>query len=89
MPRLIKKEKPANKTPQKKSPKHLTAKQIVRRHMKNDNDVITEDDLKNVKIETCIPGEIKNDLPATTDKGRSKDEGKDHPVITSWDVIKE
>lgn len=89
MPRLSKETKPANKTPQKKPSKHLTAKQIVRRHMKNNNDVITEDDLKNVKIETCIPGEIKKDLPATVDKDRPKDEGKDHPVITSWDVIKE
>ncbi len=63
-----------------------TASQIVRRHIRDKNDVITEEDIKNVKIDFSIPTEEPLTIP---DKEHPKDVGKDHPYITPWDVLSE
>jgi len=83
--------KPPQKKVQKKtSPEGLTPKQIVKRHIENKNDVITEDDIKNVKLDSSLQGDEAHqplEFPADTD--RPKDEDKDNKRSTPWDVISE
>jgi hypothetical protein len=65
-------------------------KERVRRHIRNRNDVITDDDIKNVKIDLSIPhAPGEEPLPIPDDKQRPKDEDKDHTYITPWDVLDE
>lgn len=83
-----KKEKPANKVQKKSSSKVLTAKQIVKRHIQDENDIITEDDMTNVKIDSSLPKDKAHQpLPITADTERPKDEDKDNTTTTPWDVI--
>ena len=72
----------------RKSTNPLTTKQIIRRHIVIEDDVITENDIKYVKIETCIPAKIEKNLPTTPVEELAKDEAQDHPVVNPWDVIK-
>ena len=83
--------KPAEKTPAR-SPKKKgnTAKDLVNRHIKNEKDVITEEEFKEMLIETGLPddeGSEPLDIPAQ--KARPKDEEKDNTTLTPWDVISE
>lgn len=84
-------DKGVEKIPQKKGAKGKTAKQIVNRHISNKDDVITEEEFKNLEVgvgenatsdTTHIPLEISND------HDRPKDEEKDAKIKTPWDVIK-
>lgn len=67
-----------------------TAQEIVNRHVHDKNDVITEEDFKNVNINA---GDLNDTslqpLQIPNDAERPKDEQKDHKVITPWDVISE
>ncbi len=65
----------------------MTAKEIVKRHLKDKNDIITEEDMKNIQIETGLAGEEPLKIPNTTK--RPKDEDKDNQYITPWDTISE
>ena len=77
-------------TGKKPSSKGLTAKQIVSRHIQNKNDVITEDDMMNVTIDSSLPKDKAHQpLPITADTERPKDEDKDNRTTTPWDVISE
>ena len=70
------------------TPGGKTSKEIVKRHLKNKNDKISEDDLKNLKIDTSIPKDKAHEpLPITSNKDRPKDAEKDNTIITPWDVI--
>ena len=67
-----------------------TAKQIVTRHILDKNDVITEEEFKNLNIGIDVfddtappPLEISNDTE------RPKDEDKDPAIIIPWDLINE
>ena len=78
----------------KKSPKSTvvgkTAKEIVKRHLSDKNDKITEDDLKHVKIDLSIPKDrAHKPLPIKKAKERPKDSEKDNITLTPWDVISE
>ena len=78
----------------KKSPKSTvigkTAKEIVKRHLSDKNDKITEDDLKHVKIDLSIPKDSAHKpLPIKETKERPKDSEKDNTTLTPWDVISE
>lgn len=75
--------------PQPVSKKGKTAKQIMARHLKDKNDVITEDELKELDVRADVYNDTAHDpLPLDNDPERPKDESKDHNIITAWDVIK-
>lgn len=84
-----KNKKPGVNTGKKSSPRGLTAKQIVNRHIQNKNDIITEDDMMNVTIDSSLPtDEAHQPLSISADTERPKDEDKDNNSTTPWDVIK-
>ena len=86
-------------TPQKKQAKSKntkttskghTAEEIVKRHLSDIDDKITDDDLKYVKIDLSIPKDkAHKPLPIKKNKARPKDSEKDNETITPWDVISE
>ena len=77
-------------TGKKSTSKGLTAKQIVNRHIQNKNDIITEDDMRNVTIGPSLPAdEALQPLLISPDSERPKDEDKDNKTATPWDVISE
>ena len=85
-----KNKQPATKSVKKPSSKGLTAKQIVKRHIKDKNDVITEDDMTNVRIVSSLPKDKAHQpLPISAKSERPKDEDKDNKIATPWDVISE
>ncbi|MDQ6609778.1 MAG: hypothetical protein M3Y85_08160 [Bacteroidota bacterium] len=63
---------------------------IVRRHLENKNDTITEDDIRNVRIGmTPPPDELtENATEQLLDKNDDLKEQSDNPV-TPWDTINE
>jgi len=65
-----------------------TPKQIISKHIRDKNDIITEEDFKNLNISI----EVSNDttgqpLELPDNNERPKDEDKDPAVVTPWDVI--
>jgi len=87
MAKQAKENKTVENTSQLSAGSKKTAKEIVKRHLKDKNDIITEEDIKNIKIETGLAGEEPLDIPNKTN--RPKDEDKDHKYTTPWDVISE
>lgn len=87
---LIGETKKGKDNKQKSIPRGKTAKEIVKRHLSNKNDKITEDDLKHLRIDLSIPKD-KAHQPLKIKKGkeRPKDEEKDNMTLTPWDVISE
>ena len=70
--------------------KNKTAKEIVKRHLSDRHDKITDDDLRNLKIDLSIPEDKAHEpLPIKKGKDRPKDVEKDNTIITPWDVINE
>ncbi len=67
-----------------------TAQEIVNKHVHDKNDVITEEDFKNLDIDATDSNDtLLQPLQIPNDTERPKDEQKDHKVITPWDVINE
>ena len=65
-----------------------TPKQVVRKHIQDKNDVITDEDFKNLNISNNISNDAAHQvLEIPDDKQRPKDEDKDPVVVTPWDVI--
>jgi len=96
MSKAIKKSPPQGekKQPRKNSPKSSvkgkTAKEIVKRHLSDKNDKITEEDMKNVRIDLSIPRDkAHKPLPIKEGKERPKDSEKDNTILTPWDVVSE
>ena len=87
---LIGENKKRSHSKQKSTSKGKTSKEIVKRHLSDENDKITEDDLKHLKIDLSIPKD-KAHRPLKIKKGkeRPKDEEKDNTTLTPWDVISE
>jgi hypothetical protein len=82
--------KNVDKIPQKMPRKRKTAKQLVTQHLKDPNHVITDQDLQNVNIESSVSSDTTHDpLTIPESHERPKDEGKDHPIATPWDVLKD
>jgi hypothetical protein len=76
--------------PQKNIQKGKTSAEIVKRHLSDKDDKITEDDLKNLHIDLSLPGdEAHEPLPIKKNKQRPKDSEKDKDTLTPWDVISE
>ena len=81
-------KKNVDKNPQRKVKKDKSAKELVDKHMSDEDHIISEEDLKNVTIDTTTEGETAHkplDIPADDD--RPKDEDKDHRFKTPWDVL--
>ena len=67
-----------------------TSKEIVKRHFSDENDKITEDDFKNLKIDLSLPEDKAYEpLQIPPGKERPKDADKDNIATTPWDVISE
>lgn len=83
--------RPATKTPAPATTKKgKTAKELVSRHIRNEKDVITEEEFKEMVIETGLPDEEGTEpLEIPAQKNRPKDEEKDNATMTPWDVISE
>jgi hypothetical protein len=74
----------------KSTSKGKTAKEIVKRHLSNKDDKITDDDLRHLKIDLSVPKDrAHKPLPIKKDKKRPKDSEKDNSTLTPWDVISE
>lgn len=78
------------KSGRKSIAKGKTAKEIVKRHLSDENDKITDDDLRHLRIDLSIPKDkAHKPLPVKRDKKRPKDSEKDNATLTPWDVISE
>ena len=90
-------QKPAAKSANNKSVENLpqksrsngkTTKQIMSRHIKDKNDVITEEEFKNLNIETDLHKDTAHEEIIIPDNpNHPKDEDKDPKIVTPWDVI--
>jgi hypothetical protein len=79
-----------NKNIQKQRAKGKTAKEIVKRHLSDKDDKITNEDFENLKIDLSLPKDKAHEpLPIKNDKERPKDADKDNTITTPWDVISE
>ena len=79
-----------NKNKRKQETNEKTANEIVKRHLSNKDDKITNEDLKNLKIDMSLPKDKAHEpLPIKNDKERPKDADKDNTITTPWDVISE
>ena len=79
----------ASKTSTSKGKK---AKDIMAKHISDKNDVISEEDFKNLDVnadtsdESFVPVELNE---KGKDSNRPKDEDKDPKMVTPWDTISE
>jgi len=79
-----------NKNKREQKTHGKTAKEIVKRHLSNKDDKITNEDLENLKIDLSLPKDKAHEpLPIKNDKERPKDADKDNTITTPWDVISE
>lgn len=82
------KKKSGDKIPQKSGSKGKTAKQVMNKHIKDKNDVISEEDFKNLNVGTEVSNDTAHEpLEISDDHDRPKDEDKDPKIVTPWDVI--
>ena len=62
----------------------------MQRHMSNEKDVITDEDLKNLDLDTSLQSDVAHEpLELKENPNRPKDESKDHHIKTPWDVLDE
>jgi hypothetical protein len=67
-----------------------TAKEIVKRHLSDENDKITQEDFETLKIDLSLPKDrASKPLKIQPGKKRPKDADKDNSIATPWDVISE
>ena len=79
-----------NKNKQKQKTHGKTASEIVKRHLSDKEDKITNEDFENLKIDLSLPKDKAHEpLPIKKDKERPKDADKDNTITTPWDVISE
>jgi len=79
---------PQTPAPDKKKRKRFTAKERVNQHIQDKNDVITEEDMKDVHLDLGVPKDHAHQpLPIPNKDERPHDEDKDHKNVTPWDVI--
>lgn len=83
--------KTGEKASRKKTSRGKTPKQIMSRHIKDKNDVITDEEFKNLELDLDKPGSTETSHTPTIpdDDDRPKDEDKDHKIKTPWDVLGE
>jgi hypothetical protein len=71
----------------KNTGKGKTPHEITNKHVKDKNDVISDEDFSNMQVGADLrqPDEKPLELP----KNHPKDEDKDPKIITPWDVLKD
>jgi len=72
-----------------KKPKGKTAKEIIAKHITDKNDVISDEDFKNLYLDLENAEERIEPLPLKENKERPKDEEKDPKINTPWKLIEE
>ncbi|MDZ4795503.1 MAG: hypothetical protein SGI83_14575 [Bacteroidota bacterium] len=81
-------QKPVEKIPQPPVTKGKRTYEMMKKHLLDENDVITEEDFKNLVVAAELPtDEAHQPLIITNDENRPKDEDKDPKMITPWNVI--
>ena len=81
-------KKDGAKIPRKRTGKGKTTTEIMHKHIQDINDVITEEDFKNLELELDTPITSTSHTPTIADdENRPKDEDKDGKIVTPWDVI--
>jgi hypothetical protein len=81
-------KKDGEKITQKNGKQGKTPKEVVDEHIRDKNDVITEEEFKNLDLNLDSPGDVSHkplDIPESSE--RPKDGSKDRGKITPWDVI--
>jgi hypothetical protein len=79
-----------NKNRSKRNKQGKTAKEIVKRHLSDENDKITREDFETLRIDLSLPEDTASQpLQIEPGKERPKDADKDNTVETPWDVISE
>jgi hypothetical protein len=87
MPDNKKTSKPGEKNSRSKESRGKTTEELRRRHLSDKNDKITDDDIRNIRIDTSVDAGEGLDLPKG--KNRPHDVDKDNKTSTPWDVISE
>lgn len=83
-------EQSGEKIPQKKEKKGITSKELMARQIHDQKSVITDEEFKALDIEIDVDAETAHKpLEISNNPERPKDEEKDHPVVTPWDVLKD
>jgi hypothetical protein len=84
----MKKDRKNEKSVEKTTPKPISGKSteaLTKRHLKDKNDKITDDDIRNIQIDTSVD----RDEVIPLNKKRAHDADKDNPKSTPWDIISE
>jgi hypothetical protein len=85
---LIETGKTVENIPQNPHSKGKTTKQMMSKHIRDENDVITDEDFKNLNIDLEVSKDTTHQpLEISDDTQRPKDEDKDPKIVTPWDVI--
>lgn len=84
-----KEKKDGEKVSRKKTTKGKTTTQIMHKHIQDINDVISDEDFKNLELnlDNPFPTGTSHTPDIEDDNDRPKDEDKDHKISTPWDVI--
>jgi hypothetical protein len=59
---------------------------IIHRHLQNKDDIITDDDIRNVRIGLTPPTPDTPALARFAEEGENDEEPKNNPV-TPWDIV--
>ena len=78
-------DKPVEKTTRKPSSGGKTTEELTKRHMKDKNDKITDEDIRSIRIDTSVNEDEPLDIP----KEHPHDVDKDNKKATPWDIISE
>ena len=82
-----KKNEAGEKAAQKPSKTGQSTEELTRKHLGNQDNHITDEDIRNIQITTeVLPGE---GLKLPKGRKRPKDTDKDNEKTTPWDVISE
>ena len=69
--------------------KGKTASEIMSRHINDKNDIISEEEFKELNLDTEAPGNKSGEATVIPkNRNRPKDEDKDPETLTPWDIIK-
>lgn len=81
--------KSGEKSSRIKTIKGKTTTQIMHKHIQDINDVISDEDFKNLELnlDNPLPSGTSHTPTIEDDNDRPKDEDKDHTISTPWDVI--
>lgn len=73
----------------KKKKKGKTPKELVKKHVMNKEDIISDEEFTNMEVGISVDtsGE-QHQLELPDDKDRPRDEDKDPGITTPWDLVK-